>query len=464
MIESPFKTATQEERFFLSEQKKPFQEKHGFFPPAKNMAHTNIYHEIPKLPVIDAIVNTILPVKGHLGDLESTVVIGVQHMLETTATLFKGLIDIGINPKNMYFIGKCYSTSPIVEKEIIELGVNVFPSTPPSKLGQYHEACMKSIEKMWELFLRESKTKKVTRLIILDEGGRCLETMPRNFFYKYEISGIEQTRGGLYSKLLDTFLFPLIDVASSVVKKQIEPPLVAEAVQKEVAKLLQDMNLGEDPIFGVVGNGAIGKGIVKYLLSCGYIVNVYDEDVNSFSGISDLKFCRFSDIKTLITNSDCIFGCTGKDITSDIDIFDIVQKDKIFVSSSSEDKEFLSALKKVGKMNKIISVNPLLDIICSTHTGHKITIAKGGFPMNFNREPWNVPANDIEVTQGLLLGSCIQAILNASSLLIDGFNASKLSRMKLDPYLQRFVLNHWIPRQPEGRYSEEHIKQFESID
>lgn len=462
MFELLFKTATSKRSVFSPKAKSP-QEKIRFFSSGKNF-YAHINYEIPKLPVIDAMVENVLTKKKHLGDVENTVIIGVQHMLETTGTLFKGLIDIGIKPSNMYFIGKCYSTSTVVEKAITNLGINVFHSPPPSKVGQYHESCRKSIEEMWDSYLKKSKDQKITRLIILDEGGRCLETMPEEVSYLYSVAGIEQTRGGLYSKLLDTFSFPFIDVASSVVKKQIEPPLIAKAVQKEVAKLLQTMNLGENPIFGVVGNGAIGKGVLKYLLSCGYIVNVYDEDVNSFKGISDLKFCRCQDIKTLITRSHCIFGCTGKDITSKIDIFDIVQRDKIFVSCSSEDKEFLSALKKIGKTNKIILVNPLHDIDCSTNIGNKITIAKGGFPINFNRNPWNVPANDIEVTQGLLLGSCVQAMMSASSLVIDGFNTSKLSRRKLDPYLQRFVLNHWMQRQPEGRYSEEHIKQFESID
>lgn len=455
MFELWFKASTRKSTLYES--------RANFFSVIKRRNFTDAPHEIPKLPVIDAMVNNTREGLAHLGDIENTAVIGVQHMLETTGTLFKGLIDIGINPNNMYFNGKCYSTSPVVEREIMDLGVNVFSSIPPLKPGQYQEACRKSIEKMWELYLQQSKNRKITRLIILDEGGRCLETMPEEVSYLYPIAGIEQTRAGLYSKLLDTFSFPLIDVASSVVKKQIEPPLIAEAAQKELAKLLMHIDISENPIFGVVGNGAIGKGIVKYLLSCGFRVNVYDEDENSFTGIRDLKFCRCPDIKTLITRSHCIFGCTGRDITINLDVFDIVQKDKIFISCSSEDKEFLSVLKEVGKTENIY-IDPLSDIICITKTGNKILLAKGGFPMNFNKEPWNVPANDIEVTQGLLLGSCIQAMQSAHMIATDGFNVSKLSRRKLDPYLQRFVLNNWILRQPVGRYSDEHIKQFESID
>lgn len=297
-------------------------------------------YPIPKLQLIDDMVEVASNHK--LPNLSNTAFIGVQHMLETTVTLFDGLIKLGVKAQNMYFTGKCYSSAPAIEAEVQRRKIHLIPAGIPEKPGQYHEYARDNLRKMWKFFVDDIKRKKIERLIILDEGGRCLETMPENITFEYAIASIEQTRAGLYSKVINQRLFPLIDVASSAAKKYLESKLIATAVLDKVNKALAKLNLPDDTVCGIVGNGAIGYALAEYLLAKGYKVVVYDQSEAAFRGLFNKNFYRVESIKQVIVNAQYIFSCTGKDISQELDILNLASSDKIFISCSSEDKEFLS--------------------------------------------------------------------------------------------------------------------------
>ena len=417
-------------------------------------------YPIPNLPLINEMVEVVPSPRLH--DLSKTAVIGVQHMLETTLNLFTGMQQLGVKPQNMYFTGKCYSSSPEVETAIVKQKIHLMPTTTPKIIGQYHKHCQDIMEKMWNFCLEDIKRKKIERLIILDEGGRCLEAMPENVSFEYEVAGIEQTRAGLYSNIMDNHLFPVVDVASSAAKKRLEPALIAEAVLSRVVKTLKNLNLKQDAVCGVVGNGAIGSGVVKYLLSKGYKVVTYDENEDAFQKIYSRNLFRVGKIEDVIVNAQYIFGCTGKDITQGINFLDIAKKDKVFISCSSEDKEFLSLLRRIAHNGALI--DPMSDVSCVSNSGSKILILKGGFPINFDRTPSSVPANDIELTRGLLLGAFLQAVDVAKKPIGDGITINQFSHQQLNPYVQKFIVNNWINRQPTDRYPNELIGCFDDIE
>jgi hypothetical protein len=80
------------------------------------------------------------------------------------------------------------------------------------------------------------------------------------------MAGIEQTRGGLYSPAINSLPFPLIEVASSAIKRHLESPLIVEAIIKKLHNALgtrKDIHL--NTVFGVIGNGAIGSSVTRYL-------------------------------------------------------------------------------------------------------------------------------------------------------------------------------------------------------
>ena len=202
----------------------------------------NLTHPIPSLAIMDEMLQ--LARQHELPTLDKIAFIGAQHKLETTATLFKAIIDLGAKPKNMFFTGKCYSTCPAVEESIKKLGVHVFDDPVPTSPGEYSEACAKVITTMWEQFNNHIKelpdSEKIEKIIILDDGGKIIEGLKFTTIVRYQVIVIEQTRGGLYSKeLTDHGIFPIILVAQCAAKRIIEAPLIATAILTRLKKWLR---------------------------------------------------------------------------------------------------------------------------------------------------------------------------------------------------------------------------------
>lgn len=415
---------------------------------------------VPHLPLIDEMVSIA---QRHPIDLSHTVFIGVQHMLETTVTLFDGLIKLGVKPHNMFFTGKCYSSSSIIEEEVRNRGIHLVPATIPYKPGHFQDSFRAQVIQMWSICVDKIRRRGIDRVIILDDGGRCLENMPQFMRYEFPIAGIEQTRGGLYNHVLETLPFPLVEVATSVVKKELEAPRIAEAVLRKVKQILPELKLDSDAVCGVIGNGAIGNAVAKYLLSKNYKVTVFDENDGSFNFVNKNLY-RLHSARDVIAGSRYIFGCTGKDVTEGIDVFSLAKSDQVFISCTSEDKEFLSLLKDISNRSPLFIGDLMSTFTCQGDTNTKITMISGGFPINFDRKPWNVPAKDIAVTQALLLGGCLQAITCATKPKDDGRTINVPSRQLLDPFLQRFVVDRWIKTQPADRYNKNHLDCFNNIE
>lgn len=428
---------------------------------SKSIFHSPKKHPIPRLPLLDDMV-AVVKKSGTLPDLSRTVFIGVQHMLETTVTLFDALISLGVQPQNMYFSGKCYSSAPEIEAAVRERGIHLTPSNKPFLPGQYEYACRADMIQMWRYCLEDIRKKTVDRLIILDDGGRCLEAMPGYVALSYPIAAIEQTRGGLYSETTKALPFPLVEVATSIVKKALEPPLIATAVVNSLKNILSKLEVHKNRTFGVVGNGVIGNAVCQYLISLGYRVCVFDEAETAFQGINSHHLFRMENIAEILTIADVLIGCTGKDITAKIDIPGVVKKDKIFISCTSEDKEFRSFLSTITY--SIGLLDSLSNITAITQNGRKILAIQGGFPINFDRKPWNVPAHKIEVTQGLLLGGCLQAIHSVKKLIDDGHTMNRGSRQILNPIIQRYVASHWLPRQEKEAYPADYLSLFQDLN
>ncbi|MCK4870909.1 MAG: hypothetical protein KAS93_07355 [Gammaproteobacteria bacterium] len=429
------------------------------------LGHETIPHPIPELQALNKMVSQIKEA-SITPNFNKTIVVGAQHILETTSTLFEALIKLGIDPNKIYLTGKPYSTSETVAKTFINLGIQLMPDVIPGKPGEYQSACRRSIRRMWQQVQTDLRDKHqdVDTIIIVDDGFRCLEEMPPVLRFDYKVAGIEQTRGGLYSSISMGLPFPLIEVASSATKRHLEAPMIATAVFKSIKEFVTSINLQRDVVCGVVGNGAIGEAIASYLLKTGFKVVVFDTSPTAFSKvISNSNLFRLDSIESVIINAECIFGCTGKDITDGIDILNIAKgKRKIFISTTSEDREFLGLLKVIGEQCEP-GTNPLDDINFKNHDECEIVIKNGGYPVNFDRAPWNVPAEDIELTQCLMLGAFIQATICAVKPVGDGVTLNKISRQMLDPNMQSYIVNIWkqISNNKE-KYSSDVFRLFEN--
>jgi len=176
--------------------------------------------------------------------------------------------------------------------------------------------------------------------------------------------------------------------------------------------------------------GAIGKAVTSALESQGKRVVIYDKNQSTDSSDS---------LEHIIERADYIFGCTGADITSNI-VHSILQarSQKVFLSCSSEDKEFLSLLQEITKKKRFHQDIIFDDISYTTDAGGAITIVKGGFPVNFDDSGESVPSQDIQLTRALVIAGIIDAIKKVPFM-----KALPNEVLKLSAKTQKAVVDYW---------------------
>jgi hypothetical protein len=284
----------------------------------------------------------------------------------------------------------------------------------------------------------EIDTQRPDALIVLDDGGFCIKGMP--VFQDLPVVGIEQTMSGL--ALLDASTpCPVIDVASSAAKQWIEPPMISEAVLAR----LQPYRLPGSTV-GVVGFGNIGKAMTQALGRIQSPIFAFDENIGPEEKSGTTVFC--DSLGELYSKSATIFGCTGKDTLAGKGWWPQLAGERLLISCSSQDMEFRSILLSLndGKHEPVSSQQLTSEVTVPLGQG-KLRILRGGFPVNYDGSRESVPAADIQMTRGLLLG----AILQALSLIESG--RTKPVRTMLLPDLQRLVVSEWIQIRASRRTS-----------
>jgi S-adenosylhomocysteine hydrolase len=390
----------------------------------------------PNLPVLDELSFYCSEQSKQI--LSQTVFVCVQHVLLTTGSLFKSLIELGVKPSNVFILGKCYSTNPEVLDELRDLGITVKAGRNPLKYGEYKYTMGKEIENLWKAVEEVKNSLPSNNLIIIDDGGGCINVLPPwASDYWPLVTAIEQTTSGLKPNGL--FTRPLIEVASSAAKRLIESPVIAKAISEYICQFAA---IQKSTKYGVVGYGNIGQAICQELYQKGYDVSIYDvnKDVEITPQIS-----REPDIHSLIKENQFILGCTGEDTIPKPDaILRNISGAKTLASCSSGDREFneLLVYKQLFAQQEEEPINTMQDvkIIYPPHNNLELNILRGGFPVNFNPSKESEPALDIQLTRGLLLGAVIQA-----TLYLDGPKhfSEKEPKIMLDPHIQKKIVIKW---------------------
>jgi len=338
---------------------------------------------------------------------------------------------LGANPQNLHILGKTYSSSSTVIEKLIAKGCHYYPNQKQSQVGQFANTFKQDIKNMWRSIQVELTRKQPDMIVILDDGGACLAQIPNEILSLCKVVGVEQTSSGRRNILSNKINFPTIDVASTAAKQLVESHMIAATVTEKISHVLPKSGQGYSCF--VVGLGVIGQAVTKKLLSLGYHVSTFDNN--------PLKNCLINNANKVqsfaegFEKADYIFGCTGEDITVNLDLNKITSN-KIFVSCSSQDKEFLTLLHYIavlgGKYNNILE-----DINFTNINGINIKVCRGGFPVNFDQTAESVIGRDIQLTRGLLLGGMLQAIVLA--------NKHQLQNRvyMLSPMLQQIAIHHW---------------------
>ncbi len=255
--------------------------------------------------------------------------------------LLKSIEMLGVKPNNIYFLGKIYSSSNEVITKIIASEYNYQETSEPYHIGSFSECFKFDIKKLWQMVINDLSHKNIDGLIILDDGGCCISSVPTFIVEKYKVCGIEQTSSGLHRIKRNNQNVPVVAVASSAAKQLIESNMIAEATVHKISSLF---SLYSNKLScAVVGLGVIGIAVAHKLMSMGHNVIVYDIDQKKIKHTDDFEYA--TDINSVFTTADYIFGCSGDDITKNLDVSNLTTN-KFCISCSSHDKEFLTLIKK----------------------------------------------------------------------------------------------------------------------
>ncbi len=362
----------------------------------------------------------------NLRDPSKVAVISVQHLLETTGSLFESLVDLGISPLNILLMGKLYSNNIKVTKKITKLGIEVVNNSDSSEPGVYGEIFKQDCLHLWDRMSEKISEKNIETIIVLDDGGVLISTVPFSIIKKFCVIAVEQTTSGI--ELNKNSPISIISVAGSAVKKHIEPAFISQAIIQKAKRYLL---MYAPKNIGIFGLGNIGRALVKDL-SDHYHLSVFDHNEDITNALIKID----SDANSLYLNADFIIGATGNDV-SNLNWVKKAGKDKILMSVSSGDKEF-KGLLNISKKYIQEPVSSLLDnVVINTEDGYRLKILRGGTPINFDNNIHSVLPEYIQLTRALLLIGVIQAIENSYQLC----ESSQI--VKLDPIWQRKILEYW---------------------
>lgn len=347
-------------------------------------------------------------------DLSGTVLIACQHLLGTTYDMFEELFKKGLKPENTYLIGKCYSTHEGTLRKFLKRGVNVSQlSTAFDSHLSFDEQFQGYIATFIHGVRSQLEAKTFERMVILDDGAELLLYV-NDFFKDFErISGVEQTSNG-YTKLQDVRLkFPVINVARSKAKLELESPLIAKLAERKVREHLYKSR-ATTPNVLVVGLGYIGQALFE-LLKTDHSVARHDIVAHK----SDL-----TDYKNQLKDFDVIIGASGQTIINPGD-FGKLKSGATLISVSSSDREFSAVY--------------LRRLSTKTTDCHKdflangITLLNGGFPINFDGNEHSMPPIEAQLTRSLLLAGVIESLSDGQSGLCE-----------LPPIIQQKITDRFV--------------------
>ncbi len=376
--------------------------------------------EIPdQQPLIQKVVDDYCDKKP----LKGVTALLIQHQLGNHVLQARALIDLGLDPQNIYWIDIPYTSNEYVRVALQELGM-------PSKNFVNHE--FKLLD-YYALEQRDRVHKMVTKLfnmdidklLVLDDGSYFLESLIC-FEKKFaDVRIVEQTSRGMIKLSGNAALrhealdIPLINVASSTPKSVLEPAFIGKAVCNALQKKLgKRFNTEHNEKCLILGYGNIGKKVSKFVWEqLGFKSdNIYVFDP-SFSDNSSHPFNSW-DRHDLQSRFDLVIGCSGRS-SFDVGDFVFLNDGAILASASSGAVEFSRrkfielAMHSHGDIRidkSDLDENNIHSDIKIHFPNRDVTFVNGGFPVNFAGDVNCIPAQYIQPTVAMMVRASIQAI------------------------------------------------------
>jgi S-adenosylhomocysteine hydrolase len=357
-------------------------------------------------------LHTVEAVIGRLRDQgfrlpPTTTVLAVQHVQDSLIPLIDGLCRLGIQPDAVRIAAKSYSSQPDALADLRSRGIHVEDDgrmLDPT-VGYERELAERVQRLVDEALLRGGP------ILALDEGGSITAALHRRRAGEHGVAVVEQTTRGARTADRLALSFPVVDVARSETKSDVEGPLIAESMLRGLHRAEQQLGRPSGRV-AVVGLGTIGRRVADLLASTGRDVLVHDRD-SSARQTAGAEGHRVVALAAAYAEADVIVGCTGYPIIAAGEL-DRLRRPCLLVNGASSDLEF--PLWSHRRPDAVVAhdgpVDPgrpwLYHYRVEAEQSH--VLAAGGFPVNFFRTDEPIPARQFQVTRALMLAGAAQAV------------------------------------------------------
>jgi hypothetical protein len=391
---------------------------------------------------------------------EGTALVAVQHMLWQTIDLFEAIVSLGVKRENIFALGKIYSNSPVVIGALRDQGITIVETTTPAP-GDFKPCFMHDVEKLWDVVARTLARRDIKRILVLDDGGRCISQMPVELSRKYQVAGVEQTSFGMFLFEENPPPFAVVSWARAAVKLHIGGPIFSHCLLMKLQSRMLGGNQLSNENVGVIGLGSIGSAMANLLARQDNHVLFYDPDPQlQVPSYLQERISRVDSLEELMLRSDYVFGCSGRQPFKDQWPVKYRPGLKLF-SASAGDQEFNPIIKDLAATPDFEVSPNAWDIHAHHGPSGPISIAYLGYPYNFvSRDIEAVPTAVVQVETGGLLAALLQAYLYLS--LCEAGRAENRGIQRTSPEAQSLVYETWLTAMKGHRIDLREVYGFDS--
>jgi hypothetical protein len=372
---------------------------------------------------------------------EDTALVAVQHMLEQTVDLFETIAGLGLSRQNIFALGKVYSNSNVVIETLRNKGVTVVETTmpEPGKFDQYfHHDC----KRLWQIVAKALARRRIKRVLVLDDGGMCITTVPPELLQRYAMCGVEQTSLGMFLFEEKPPPFAVMSWARAAVKLELGGPIFSQCLIDRLNTAIGRRSRAGEQL-GVIGLGSIGRATAHLLAREGRKVLYYDprRDLGTFSTLGP-HVNRVESLQELMERCDYVIGCSGRNPFKNNWPLKHKPGIKLF-SASGGDQEFGPIINYLKTKPDFHVHDDTWDVSSKHGPSGPIQIAYLGYPYNFvSRAPEAVPTRIVQLETGGLLAALIQTRVYLAFCAAGLAHNSGIHRVS--PRVQHFIYEEWL--------------------
>ncbi|MFO1078046.1 MAG: hypothetical protein U1E73_10040 [Planctomycetota bacterium] len=389
----------------------------------------------PRMPLLDEWLER----RSRLGGasprpLEGVTALLIQHQLHNQIPMLEALFELGLAPERTWWLDIPYTSHAEVRQHAIARDVPIRQMVV-SDLRVLQPYAPYQLRRTVDVLLAIAATRP-ERLLVLDDGAYVLEALANLHPDRWptrRIAIVEQTTRGIikleHGPALQQLVekIPVIDVARSVPKQTLEPPFIALAICAALHTELKHHfgEAGGAALRGgrclVNGYGAIGEQVATYLRACFGLPRdtVHVHDPGPRAELARRRNYPDFDRKCFATKFRLVVGCSGQ---ASFRLGDhVFLEDGALLASASSGTVELSRRDYVELADATphddveilrdgLDENDLHSSVRVQIVDRTVTFANAGFPVNFTRRPFSVPAAYIQATAVMMVAGAEQAM------------------------------------------------------